>query len=659
MAKRISLLDKKEIIRFHKIQASRDPHHKQTHTIKHFAHQFTIPKSTLNRWLIEDSKLKKSVVRREKPLRQPLVNIEEEYVQDEKPAPRIETPEPVDPSEDFDLKGANMVSSILVQHFTEMTLQKQQVQLDFNLVKAVTHAVKRIFPDIRLPKPAYFMNQLTKENIVHLEGSLTEQLSIKQTYSSLSKESLRLDKMFKSYESSHIYQFNEFTINLTEYLELFGEDVRLKLDLRNKNYCITVGIGFNLSGTEFLKPVIVTNFSDSINDPDVIHNQTGFMSNYIFNRYFGTLNRKFRDRRQRVLFIIDRTSNHFLANKFTHIKLLYNNLNNFPLNFGIQSMYAKAVTVSILDHFQRESNLNAVPDIVKVSLNHMSNKLSSSRAYSKFFSHCIDLCLNHSHITNYSKLIRIRMNSSFHYSNTSKCLVLNSHENYIKNWLKKLQLPVFCILSKSATPKYDLDTIVKSNFIKEHRPNPEEPLDMKNIITMRRMLESSGASITSMSLFDQLYTSLSQDLLQLEDEIEDWNSDDNFDLDSFDLNSVTSIPPEFLEPASTSHQEVQHSSTPQTSIPFKHPSRRPSATRDRSSSISQTSATSRRMSILASGDRVNRIAQFSDAAIESDSEMDSQFAYLSDISNNSDSLRRVNRRQSQIKYAESMDSDHE
>lgn len=674
MRKRISNEDKKTILKYHREQLAQDPLHKQSETLKRFESEFGVTKSTLNRWLQEEIRLKKfhksRISRSQTPEIQPHeVDNEIEREFDSRTYDMfIQTPSEVGPSKkDYPIKHLQMILSSILQHYTELKLTNIDASLNFDFVKMICNHTQSVFPQEKLPTAIEVFNVLSPDVINYLEYTIQQEMDTKHKYRTIGKETIRLEREFRSYDHSRIFQYVECTINLSDYLEVLGEDVRVKFNTREKRHLVTVCLAINFAGTEVLPPVIVTNFPlDDTND-HLFENKSGLMSHYAFTRYVTQLNMRFRNEKQKSVLVVDRTSNHFLANQYSHVKLVFNNLNNFPMNFGIQLLMVKTINLHILDYFQRKASLTYVPQIIKASINVVAHKFKTVATYKKFLQHCVKLCINEAFVSNYSKLIRTSTNSSFHFSNHSKCLVLKCHEDYVKTWLQGIKLQFQNVLHKTLPPVFVLDSTVKSNFVPQVQSSPEKPtLDIDEVLKIRSVLEKTGASPSKLAIFDQFYVSLTQNLRDLDDELDDWLSDNDVEFEDYtDTNSIVSNANLFTQNAIMNSPLIYNTTLPSpvldrntnslTIDPIQLPHSTPMNKKDRTlSSASDTSQPTPRIHLNLRSESsqtpvAHNLSQFSEEVVESDPEMDSHFAYLSDISNNSDSLRRDKNEKYQIR----------
>lgn len=560
MARRISVAEKKEIIRFHRIQVYRDPLHRQTDTIKFFKHRFNITKSSLNRWLIEDSKHRKVINKRvEVPSSSESQDSEEFEALNNPHSLRDEVLSTDKQSDNINLNNTNtiqanlldMVISSIIQYYVFLKMNLDKVSYTTGLAASVIEKFKQIYPTISdLPQDTPY--KLKRDDISYINSIIEDQAQIKQIFNTLGKEHSRVEKTFKPYDKDNIYQFNEFTINLNDYLNDMPSYTTTKDTENTKEYIITVGIGFNFLTKEFLTPIVITNFKPSYlnmlkTNTFFFVNGTGYISMYIFKKYVEWLNKKFQQEYKKVLLIMDKSCSHYFTLSFSNIKFYYNHMNNFPYNYGIGHSIINEVSLQISNYLSQTKKTgrhvaNGVPSVIFSALNNIITSFTTPSNYNLFLSHCVDLSMTSNIGTSISKMLKANINlQHVHYSNTEKCLVLNSQEEQTKSWMQKLKvkpqpnvknketLITSASGSNSTSDQDQLEHIIKSNIIfhnckfgiKSSKSEDSTTIELDKLLKLRSKLSCQVSSET-LTLYDQVFVSIAQDLLGVTKQSHTW-----------------------------------------------------------------------------------------------------------------------------------------
>lgn len=431
-----------------------------------------------------------------------------------------------------------MMISAVVQYYVHLRMSLDKVEFTAELAGSVIERVKQMYPSIKVADGIQY--KLKKEDFTYLDNVIEDQTKIKQIFNTLSKEHARVEKTFKPYDKDNIYQFNEFTINLNDYLSVAASKGDKNDTEGSKSYLVTVGVGFNFLTKEFLPPVVITNFK-----PSHLHmlkknafffvNGSGHMSSYIFQKYSEWLNKKFLQELKKVLLITDMSCTHYIPTNFPNIKVYYNHMNNFPYNYGIGNSIISSISLQITNYLcttkKKKHLVHNLPSVVITSLNSIIHNFTTPSNYNLFLNHCVDLATSDNVSTSVSKMLKANINlQHIHYSSTHKCLVLNSQEEHTKAWMSKIRTPSKQQdNSQAESTRDELEYVIHSNMIlhncnfsiKRNKPEDASAIELDKLVKLRSKL-SSKVSQQTLSLYDQLFVSVAQDVSCVPNESHTW-----------------------------------------------------------------------------------------------------------------------------------------
>ncbi|CAH6718210.1 hypothetical protein CLIB1444_01S01574 [[Candida] jaroonii] len=545
MGKRISASDREEIIKYHREQVKNDPQHKQSETIRHFSDRFKIAKSSLVRWLNHDQETDNNKVKEEPttsipstprrssqtlssprriPRKRKLSSSSSQRPRtSESTTHQVSNPQSNGSHHNSQSTDVNSVIFIqilssIIQFYTELRIIDELTCINEGFVREVTDKIHQLYPDIEIPDVGFILSQLN--DIKAIDELIKSQSKVENSCDKLSKETYRLWKLFKPYNDANIYQFRDFTLDITDMIELINPDINFK------RLFVTIGIGFNLTGDNFLKPLIINNFIQSTDENDLVFNTTGLNSYYIMNQYLTKLNSILNTK---ILLILDKNCSNILVNKFTNIEIMYSNLPMTPMDFGLENLFVKNFQVNIVQQLIKNFNLAIIPSIFHVTYNDLVFKFLNHSNYRDFLMHSINLCMNKEMRTNFKKYVRVNLVKGLKLRD--RIFLLKINEDLIKSKLDKLGRPkIYEELETVLIPQYSLDTIIKSNFIVKNdsrlsqnfKSQYSTDLNSKinQILDFRNFLVYNSNSEDTLRFFDLFYSSLSSNLLNVKDEFE-------------------------------------------------------------------------------------------------------------------------------------------
>lgn len=591
MGKRISLEDKQEIVRYHKLQANQDPHHKQTDTIKYFQDRFTITKSSLNRWLLNDAEITKYVNPKAKPRRSGLVasnvradqlnhndsqmNSQEyssdaaddsdvstdntfyspavtnnnsstvpnslakgnkspqlepegnktELKQETKPGnelgPRndrqsnpdtgIVDPEKsshlyINPQNYIHTDKFRMILGILSEQFFLARALGSDIEYDQRRIKRLLNEIKHT-KKIPIPYLSSVVFECLRVDV--LEQLWYQQVKVEETNNTLSKESERFKRASKGFHHDHVYQFAESSIDINDLIEYKVPGGKFV-----KKNVLTLGVGFNYSGTEFLPPYIISNFSEY-----GIKNHDGFSSNFTLKEYLRRLDNKFKEEKKRALLIFRKSPTTLMFNEFSNITMLYTKHRILPASFGLQALFIKNVKMLLLDFILRGFHVKLLPLLTQIIIEDLFIRFEKDIRYKRFLLHCIKLSINDWGINNFLRLINSEVDPElFHYNTRKKHLILNCNETFLSQWTRLVQLGVLNVLDIVLPHEYVFLSIMDSNLCQIVEPRKENVIQdflpkIEELINFRYlMFQSEQITAQTVTLFDQFFECFYHDL---------------------------------------------------------------------------------------------------------------------------------------------------
>ncbi|CAH2354813.1 hypothetical protein CLIB1423_19S00870 [[Candida] railenensis] len=349
-----NLTQKANVLNFHNYQVSLNPKYKQSDTIKHFnkLKQFSISRSSLNRWIANEQKIKedalklssnsKSLTKVRKSIKPSMIKIQE-----------------------FFAKNENIIKCLEFYYIQELLIHPNDSPIDkeillkfneFKLQLEGAEAARTLLNGTLIDNeswPQYFKEKIIKYQIDSIQDNLIEQLQIHKNSKLLVQEKERLQRIFSNYHHDNIYQFNELIFDLEtlyEIAELNGDikkhdtteqqigSISLYEELR-KEFTVTFGIVGNVSGTDFPPPLIISNVIDGSKEEaeDVYYDPEGLNRRQFLRDFLHKWDIKLGTEGRSIALLLDTHWQHFGLGeyglqKFYNIKLVFINSKYDPSN---------------------------------------------------------------------------------------------------------------------------------------------------------------------------------------------------------------------------------------------------------------------------------------------------------------------------------------
>lgn len=351
-----NLTQKSNVLNYHNYQVSLNPKHKQSDTIKHFLkqNQFSISRSSLNRWISNESKIKedalklssksRSLTKVRKSVKPSMIKLQEFFEKNDKIIKCLEM---------------YYIQNLLMQP-NDLPIDKEILQKfnEFKILYDGTIRENELLTGTLIDNeswPQYFKNQVIKYQIDAIQDNLNEQANISKISKVLIQEKERLQLIFSEYEHENIYQFNDLIFDLDRlynWAELSDSPTggpppgdrneEFLLNELRKEYTVTLGILGNVTGSDFPKPLIISNLlgnslgmSQSYNNVNNVSDEfhydpEGFNRRNIFREYLHKWDTKLNSENRSVALLLDTHWSHFglgeyRLQKFNNIKLVFIN----------------------------------------------------------------------------------------------------------------------------------------------------------------------------------------------------------------------------------------------------------------------------------------------------------------------------------------------
>lgn len=343
---RATLEQKIQVLDWHEASEKKN----QLLTVSHFRGKvnFAITKSTLNRWVLNEAKLR---------LDYNSLNIGNAKVY--KTKPKFKFPE---------------VNRCL-QLFYDQSLNEDKKYTERQLIQkwADFYKLYNDVPDEDLAalkmKSAGWLHYFKKRNQVRrnlLEKHYKQVEDLK--INSLQLEKKRLRQELQGYKSHQIYQFDEFAVK-TDF-PFFGmnsalndfpaADLLNELSVSNPTRKIIVGVLANAAGRNLLSPLIVSDVKlphDQHSVKNLYWNKNSLLTAEIFYHYLKKLNNMVEEP---IVILCDGLYQHFVPlNDLANIKIVYfteklGNLKYSPMDYGILRLFKVLIKDSILQFFLKK-----------------------------------------------------------------------------------------------------------------------------------------------------------------------------------------------------------------------------------------------------------------------------------------------------------------
>lgn len=341
-----SLLEKMEVINFHKYQTSSNPKHKQSDTIKHFQklNKFLVSKSSLNRW-----------IQKEKEIRDAATTLTSRNKSQTK-IPRDQTSANHNliefmekHKETFTCLKMYFIQNLITSqgHMpTEADVREMFYEFSTELSYHEHPDGSRSTPEIEIEElgwEKHFLKKL-RPQLESISNSIEQQNEFQKHIKVQSEERQRFRTALQDYTPYDIYQFNEMLLDIETLFKLIDFGSELPFAEGNYNHSILTGelvtskmitltICCSLDGSDLLKPLIISNMKNNkslyndIYTHDYYHyTPDGLNTREIFYGYLDEWNTKLKVEGRQVALILDIYWCHLgLHDKFENIKFVYTN----------------------------------------------------------------------------------------------------------------------------------------------------------------------------------------------------------------------------------------------------------------------------------------------------------------------------------------------
>ena len=334
-----NLQQKASVLNFHNYQLSINPKHKQADTIKHFSasRQFLISRSSLNRWIANEDRIKRDALQLSSKSRS-LTKVRKLI----KPA-MIKV-------EEFFRTHAHVIKCLELYCIQNLLTQPQNTLVDKEILLKFNE-FKQIFREPVVQGtlianeswPQMFVNHKIKYQIDSIRDNLAEQAAIHKASKVLVQEKERLQLILGSFTPDSIYQFSDLIFDLDRLFgiaemngvdieEIAAEEALEDHELRHQ-YTVTFGLLGNATGTDFPDPLIVSNMlgnSMQATDDPFYYDPEGYNRREILREYLHKWDTKLSADGKSIALLLDTHWSHFglgekRLQKFANIKLVFIN----------------------------------------------------------------------------------------------------------------------------------------------------------------------------------------------------------------------------------------------------------------------------------------------------------------------------------------------
>ncbi|CCE80072.1 Piso0_003170 [Millerozyma farinosa CBS 7064] len=341
-----SLLEKMEVVNYHKYQTSSNPKHKQSDTIKYFQkmNKFSVSKSSLNRWLQKEKQIRDAattltsrnrsqtkIPRDQTAANQNLIEFMEKH------------------KETFTCLRMYFIQNLITSqgHMpTEADVKKMFYEFSTELSRHERRDGSRSTPEIEIEElrwEQHFLKKL-RPQLESIADSIEQQNELQKHIKVQSEERERFRTALRDYNPYDIYQFNEILLDIETLFKLIDFGSELPFSEGNYNHSILTGelstskmitltVCCSLDGSNLLKPLIISNMRNNkslYNDPytnDYYHyTPDGLNTREILHGYLNEWNTKLIVEDRKVALLLDIYWCHLgLHDKFSNIKFVYTN----------------------------------------------------------------------------------------------------------------------------------------------------------------------------------------------------------------------------------------------------------------------------------------------------------------------------------------------
>lgn len=385
LLRQTSLLQKVEALNYHNYQVLINPRHKQSDTIRHFKqlNKFPISRSSLNRWTINEQQLR-----------------DECLTLSEKNKGKTKTRKSHNPATDKMIKffhNSDIMKCLKIYYLQHLMIQPDNLPSDEDL-RALFEELAQLsrkqsevdFMADDSSWPQEFVSFLQPQ-IDAITKNLAQQEVIHKKSKSLLNEKNRLREILRDYQAHEIYQFNELLFDINNLHDLTDlnndkmytkpvDNVNLTGDIRS-NKTVTMGVCCNLTGVDFIEPLIVSNLSNKINafntssvKQHYYYSPEGLNTQEIFRNYLTNWNTKLSIENKRIALLVDTYWCHFgFLDEFSNIDFVFINSKfdkttsyyhrtqlKLPFAFGLERFVKYNLKLSLFKKFyKRHASLEA------------------------------------------------------------------------------------------------------------------------------------------------------------------------------------------------------------------------------------------------------------------------------------------------------------
>lgn len=337
-----NLTQKASVLNYHNYQLTVNSKHKQSDTIKYFTKfkQFSISRSSLNRWISNEAKIREDALKLSSKSRS-LTKVR-----------KSQKPSMVHIAQFFE-DNKHIMKCLEMYYIQNLLVQPNDTPLDkeiagkFNEFKILFGEHDSVVNGTLIDNeswPQTFKNNI-KYQVDAIQDNLTEQGIIHKASKILIQEKERLQKIFANYDHNNIYQFNDIIFDIDTLYGLaelnglenidpnFNENEFMNGEIR-KEATISLGVIGNVTGTDFPSPLIITNLignsvgNNSQNINEFYYDPEGLNRREIFREYLHKWDTKLSSENRQVALLLDTHWSHlglgeYRLQRFHSIKLVF------------------------------------------------------------------------------------------------------------------------------------------------------------------------------------------------------------------------------------------------------------------------------------------------------------------------------------------------
>lgn len=335
-----SVLDKLEVLNYHRDHVKLNPAHSQADTRKHFTAEGRVPisKSSLSRWVEQELQIRYDA----DLLTERTRKRSRSYRGSSKTSPQVVQ---------F-LEENSHILRCLEMFYTQNVLANEDDEIpydrevldkfnEFKILYGEQDSLQKGYLIDNKSWPDAFFSSL-ELRLEPLRLSMKQQRQFNNESKSLRGERDRLQRALREYDFDHIYQFNEVLIDVFSILHLtdatksaYLENLRYPEALDSDTNMVTLGVIGNLAGSDFPDPLMISNLENSTNtynkaawDPYYYYDPEGFNTRKVFGQYLAAWNSRLRADQKQVALLLDSYWCHYglgesSLGRFSNIEIVF------------------------------------------------------------------------------------------------------------------------------------------------------------------------------------------------------------------------------------------------------------------------------------------------------------------------------------------------